>query len=853
MNLRKKFTGFALGLALMLGAGGVFAANGILKEAVGVKADDSSKSLIIDGGQLSTVETTADTTKTYGDFQIVFSKGAKQQSASGDNRFGGTSTAALIGRSGAYIYNKDPIGSKITKFEIYANKGASLKVSIGVCFSDTAITKYTTTGDNTYTTTLSTADSVYDASSKLTSNAQYFWYQVTNSYNSQVQFRITYEEAPISSLSSISLSDQTTEYYTGDEFSFDGKCTAAFEDGSSRSVVPTSVTEPDMATVGTKTVTVSYTDPNDSTNTKTAAYTINVSQYPYEGRGTEIDPYTVSDAYSIANELAKGANNGKVVYVKGVVTTESVKVSNSKATFDITDGNKTINAYSISGVSDDSSKDSYVTYDYRVVVSGALINYDGTLEVGYVKGLTSSLSSSKAPATLTINVSSVIDFEATGTFTATTDGANPSVVWSSSNEDLLYVDANGDYLAGNTAGKVTITASLTYDDCIIPVEASKEIEIADPNVHTVSIEGDSTVKVGKTIQLTAECSKGDGITWTSSNGNASVSDAGLVTGLAEGNAVITATCANGDKGTKEILIEPKDILFKKVTSPEDLVVGKEVMIADYQATKVMSTTQNNNNRGAVNATLDGDYIVKTSTTAVFTLLPAKNGGYAFYDETLEKMLASNSSSSNVLKTDGEYGVEKAEKAYVTISFNSESGGSFSTSVVFQGSNTRNVLQYNSDSSLFSCYASASQTNVSVYTAVEGDPVALGDSWAKQFNTTANCDLTGVKTLSSDTWATLTDEFKTQSIPEKMAASYLDINSSIATTDFINAINSYEHCLTKYGYTSFIDDRGVSTGSASNKIHLIKDSDSTILTTVLVYFTSVAAIGTCFFLKKKKHN
>ncbi len=38
MNLRKKVTGFALGLALMLGAGGVFAANGILKEAVGTKA-----------------------------------------------------------------------------------------------------------------------------------------------------------------------------------------------------------------------------------------------------------------------------------------------------------------------------------------------------------------------------------------------------------------------------------------------------------------------------------------------------------------------------------------------------------------------------------------------------------------------------------------------------------------------------------------------------------------------------------------------------------------------------------------------------------------------------------------------
>ena len=36
------------------------------------------------------------------------------------------------------------------------------------------------------------------------------------------------------------------------------------------------------------------------------------------------------------------------------------------------------------------------------------------------------------------------------------------------------------------------------------------------------------------------------------------------------------------------------------------------------------------------------------------------------------------------------------------------------SIVAQGSNTRNVMQYNSGSSLFSCYGSASQTNVAIY-------------------------------------------------------------------------------------------------------------------------------------------
>ncbi len=151
-----------------------------------------TKVLIIDGSQLTSSATSKDSTSTYSGIDIVFSKGAKQQSSSGDNKF--TDTAILIGKSGAYIYNKTAIPGKIVKFEIYANKGASTKVSVGVNFSSTAISNYSGSAANTYTATLSTQDKVYDCTDKLPEGAQYFWYQVTNKYNSQVQFRITYEE-----------------------------------------------------------------------------------------------------------------------------------------------------------------------------------------------------------------------------------------------------------------------------------------------------------------------------------------------------------------------------------------------------------------------------------------------------------------------------------------------------------------------------------------------------------------------------------------------------------------------------------------------------------------------------------
>ncbi len=144
--------------------------------------------LIIDGSKLTSTATTVSSTLDYSGVSVVFSSGAKYQTSSGDNKF--TDKAILIGKKGAFIHAEVP--GTITNFEIYANKGASAKVSVGVNFSATEIASYNSTAANTYTATLSTLDSVYDCSDKLPEKAKYFWYQVTNDNNSQVQFRITY-------------------------------------------------------------------------------------------------------------------------------------------------------------------------------------------------------------------------------------------------------------------------------------------------------------------------------------------------------------------------------------------------------------------------------------------------------------------------------------------------------------------------------------------------------------------------------------------------------------------------------------------------------------------------------------
>lgn len=76
------------------------------------------------------------------------------------------------------------------------------------------------------------------------------------------------------SLASISVSGQKTTYWVGEAFSFNGTCTAHYDNSTSAVVTPTSVTSPDMSTSGNKTITVSYTEAGV---TKTVDYTITVN------------------------------------------------------------------------------------------------------------------------------------------------------------------------------------------------------------------------------------------------------------------------------------------------------------------------------------------------------------------------------------------------------------------------------------------------------------------------------------------------------------------------------------------------------------------------------------------------
>ncbi|MGN0032661.1 MAG: T9SS type A sorting domain-containing protein [Candidatus Limimorpha sp.] len=152
------------------------------------------KVTIVSGSTLPDTETTNTTTQTIEGYSYTFSQGAKKTSvpSTAQNHFT-NSEAILIGKNGAFIYNTTPFEYGITKLEIYSKKGASEKVSVAVCFSSEEITEFIDE-DNTWKSILYKNDSVYEVTKNIQSETKFFRYQVTNSYNSQIQFRITYLE-----------------------------------------------------------------------------------------------------------------------------------------------------------------------------------------------------------------------------------------------------------------------------------------------------------------------------------------------------------------------------------------------------------------------------------------------------------------------------------------------------------------------------------------------------------------------------------------------------------------------------------------------------------------------------------
>lgn len=185
-----------------------------------------------------------------------------------------------------------------------------------------------------------------------------------------------------------------------------------------------------------------------------------------------------------------------------------------------------------------------------------------------------------SPDTDSVKVGASITLQATVMGPGGQVMAGQHVFWNTSNASVATV-TNAGVVTGVGAGQVQIAASAGGRSGIA------EITVLPPGVSSVSVSPalDTIVRPG-TVQLTATAFDAQHnpltnrtFTWSSSTPNVANVDAnGLVTGVANGSATITAT-SEGEAGTSTIVVIPPPVASIVVSpSSNTLTVGDSVAL-----------------------------------------------------------------------------------------------------------------------------------------------------------------------------------------------------------------------------------------------------------------------------------
>ncbi len=301
--------------------------------------------------------------------------------------------------------------------------------------------------------------------------------------------------------------------------------------------------------------------------------------------------------------VATVSNAGVVVAVANGTTTITVKTE---------DGNYTATCE--------------VTVDIPVAVTGVVLNKNYT-----------TLTAAGQTETLTATVNP-------------SDAANKNVTWESSNTSVATV-ADGVVTAvanGTTVITVTTEDGEFEATCEVTVSIADEGD-GDISVTTITLDktGVTLTEIGATASLTATVTPSDAtnksVTWESSNRSvATVSDAGVVTAVADGTAVITVTTADGGyKATCEVTVKIPVAVTGVTLNKEKATLTKAGQTVELTATIAPGNADNQNvtwttTNGSV-AVVSGNGVVTAVSNGTATITVATEDGS--YTATCEVTVA----------------------------------------------------------------------------------------------------------------------------------------------------------------------------------------------------------------------
>ena len=214
------------------------------------------------GGGGSAEETITLTNTNFG----TYTEGVTDSTTYSSTQVGNYNSSIQFKSGEGILYNKVGFENITSIVMTKTNSGSNNTTVYGAATSNTQTTSFaSTTSGNVYT---------YDFS-----GYSYPYFKIVNGSGASnfTSIVINYSSGGGSSdptLVSIAVSGMTTQYTVGDDFEFDGTCTATYSDASTFPVEPDSVTSPDMSSAGQKTITVTYEEDGNSAST---SYTITVS------------------------------------------------------------------------------------------------------------------------------------------------------------------------------------------------------------------------------------------------------------------------------------------------------------------------------------------------------------------------------------------------------------------------------------------------------------------------------------------------------------------------------------------------------------------------------------------------
>ena len=251
-----------------------------------------------------------------------------------------------------------------------------------------------------------------------------------------------------------------------------------------------------------------------------------------------------------------------------------------------------------------------------------------------------SVSLNKSEMTLTEGESETL------AATVTPENAeNKSIIWSSNNEAVATVDANGTVIA-KRAGTAVITATSTNGKsagCTVTVE-KKQIPVTEVRLSesTVGIVEGSTYKLTATV-LPENTTDSKNVSWSSNNEAVATVDAnGNVTAKRAGTAVITATSTNGKTAGCTVTVSKKEIPITEVRlnkSTETLKEGDTTTLTatvlPENTTDSKSVSWRSSNSEVATVDANGTVTAKRAGTAVITAT-STNGKTAGCTVTVSK-------------------------------------------------------------------------------------------------------------------------------------------------------------------------------------------------------------------------